>query len=113
MGGIGSGRKSGMRAAHRKADHPEYRVWQCMIARCEQPKAPGYESAGAKGAKVCKRWRYSFEAFLEDLGPRPGKGYVLVREDNKGDFRPGRVRWGLPIEVAEQRWRKNDKVSST
>jgi len=104
MGGIGSGRKPGSRAAHRKADHPEYRVWQSMIARCEQPKAPGYASAGGRGAKVCARWRKSFEAFLSDLGPRPAN-HVLVRKNNEGDFRPGRVWWGLPAEVAEQRWR--------
>jgi hypothetical protein len=103
MGGIGSGRKPGSRAAHRKADHPEYRVWQSMIARCEQPKAPGYSSAGERGAKVCARWRTSFETFLSDLGARPRKGYVLVRRNNEGDFRPGRVRWGLPAEVAAQR----------
>lgn len=111
MGGPGSGRKVGMRSGVRKIEYPEYRVWQSMIARCEQEKAPGFASAGAKGAKVCARWRRSFETFLADLGRRPGKGYALVRKGNTGDFRPGRVWWGLPVEISDQRWKKATATS--
>lgn len=81
----------GMAGRHNKA--PEYRVWAEMIQRCENPTSNRYYSHGARGIKVCKRWRKSFVAFLEDMGRRPEKGLSLERRDNDGNYEPANCCW--------------------
>jgi hypothetical protein len=49
----------------------EYTAWVRIRRRCLIPTTDGYEKLGAKGIRVCWRWRESFQAFLEDVGPPP------------------------------------------
>lgn len=73
---------------------PEYTAWTSMKNRCTNPKCQRYEIYGARGIKVCARWTESYEAFLADVGRRPGPEYSLDRyPDNDGDYEPGNVRW--------------------
>lgn len=72
----------------------EYVVWCGMIARCEYPKHKGFRYYGARGIRVCDRWRNSFEAFLEDMGEPPTARHVIDRyPDNDGNYEPGNCRW--------------------
>lgn len=66
--------------------------WQRAISRCHNPNDPDYERYGKRGIQVCERWRYSFVAFLADMGLRP-EGHTLDREDSKGNYEPGNCRW--------------------
>jgi hypothetical protein len=66
-----------------------------MIARCERPSNPSYANYGARGIKVCPRWRNSFEAFYADMGPRPGTGYSIERINCYGDYEPSNCCWIL------------------
>ena len=65
-----------------------YHIWRMVIVRCCNPKHKTYKSYGGRGIKICDRWKNSFEAFLEDVGPRLGKNYSLDRGDPDGDYEP-------------------------
>jgi len=74
----------------------EYNSWRAMIARCENPNHPSWEHYGGRGIRVCMRWRYSFKAFLADVGPRPSTRHSLDRIDPQGHYQPANVRWSTP-----------------
>lgn len=80
---------------------PIYRTWEHMIERCENPRCKSYRLYGAKGIKVCPRWRASYDAFCEDMGPRPSPFHSLDRIDGSKDYDPGNCRWAT-IQVQNQ-----------
>lgn len=72
---------------------PERNVWHAMRSRCHTPTDKDYKNYGARGIRVCDRWRNSFAAFLSDMGPRPSPKHSIDREDNDGNYEPGNCRW--------------------
>ena len=78
--------------------HELYWVWANMKARCTNPNRPDFYMYGGRGVKYCERWK-SFEAWLEDVGPRPA-GCTLDRIDNSKDYEPGNVCWRTPKQQA-------------
>ncbi len=99
--------KTAMRSAMRKLEYhgqtrkgpngvqqrtPEYGIYRAMINRCHLETDRGYRWYGARGIRVCERWRESFSAFLHDMGPRPA-GLTLERSNNDGNYEPANCRW--------------------
>lgn len=74
-------------------EFPEYHAWRAMRARCCNPNDAVYANYGGRGIRVCDRWDESFEAFWEDMGPRPSINHSLDRADNNSDYAPGNCRW--------------------
>lgn len=80
-----------------KSKTREGKVWVSMVQRCTNDKDPSYPNYGGRGIQVCDRWRWSLQAFCEDMGPRP-KGTFLERMNNDGNYEPGNCRWASWIE---------------
>lgn len=101
---------------HGRTLTPEYRSWRAMKRRCLNPAASQYAYYGGRGITVCDRWRDSFEAFLADMGPKPGPAYSLDRHpDPDGPYAPGNCRWATQGEQVKNsravRWLIHDGVT--
>jgi hypothetical protein len=86
----------------RRVATPEYRSWQMMRNRCNNPRAKDYSYYGGRGIKLCERWG-AFENFLEDLGRRPTASHTLERVDSNKDYTPSNCCWATREAQARNR----------
>ena len=78
----------------------ERKIWGGMIQRCYNPKnMPAFASYGARGIRVHRSWKNSFQQFLADMGPRPSKKHSIDRYPKRnGNYEPGNCRWATARE---------------
>ncbi len=88
---------------HNMTGKPEYYTWVQMKSRCSNPRNKGYQYYGRRGITVCERWKSSFEAFFEDMGPRPSSKHSIERNETNGNYKPSNCRWATKKEQMRNR----------
>lgn len=78
-------------------------TWKGMIARCHDPRhgrgsppgVPRYSEYGARGTKVCRRWRGEggFKRFVADMGLPPMRESTLDRKRPTRNYTKSNCRW--------------------
>jgi hypothetical protein len=78
----------------------EYKCWQNMRSRCNNPRSTGYQYYGGSGITVCPEWNISIDAFVEDMGPRPSLNHSIERVDREGHYTKENCKWATDVEQA-------------
>lgn len=88
-----------MKGNRRKAT---YDCWRDMRRRCYERDRKDYPRYGGIGVRVCRRWRISFQAFLDDMGLQP-EGMQLDRKNGSLLYSKATCKWSTRAENTRNR----------
>lgn len=72
-----------------------YKRWADMLSRCYNPDDDRYNAYGAKGVRVCERWK-RFDFFLEDIVKLPGYQDMINNPATKYQLDKDILQQGVP-----------------
>ena len=84
-----------------------HRIWALMKGRCLNSTNPQYPYYGGRGISVCRRWRDSFDSFVEDMGECP-PGLTIERINNNSGYCKENCRWASVKDQARNK--RNNKL---
>ena len=87
---------------HNMSKTHEYKSWQAMKRRCNNPNQTGYERYGGRGINYDKSWEY-FENFIKDMGQMTQSNMELDRINNDGNYYKENCRWATRKEQTRNR----------
>lgn len=98
-----------LRVIHGDSRSTTHNIWWAMQQRCHNPKNNRWVYYGARGIKVCDRWKGTngYQNFITDVGLRPDKHYSIDRINNDGNYEPGNVKWSTRVEQAKNQRKGN------
>lgn len=96
---------------HGMAGSRPHRIWKAMHTRCYNPNAPSYADYGARGIRICDRWKEIFENFWADMQPGYSDQLEIDRIDPNGDYNPDNCRW--VTRITQQRNKRNTRNIQT
>jgi hypothetical protein len=91
------------------AKNPLWHTWANMVQRCENPNHQHFKNYGARGIKVCGRWRFGehgltgYQCFYADMGPKPSPQHSIDRVNNDLGYSKQNCRWATRKEQRANR----------
>ena len=97
-----------------REDYRFFRIWGDMNYRCNTPTCHAYKNYGARGIRVCEKWRKyqgfkedMWETYLEHVNKYGERQTTLDRIDTNGNYCLGNCKWST---YKEQRLNTRDKL---
>jgi len=92
------------RKTHGETDSRLYRIWENMKKRCYNEKTPKFKNYGARGIKVCSKWRDSYQEFSDWARKNDYNDQLTIeRVDVNGDYEPSNCKWIPSLVQAKNR----------
>lgn len=92
--------------SYKKVPIPEYRIYNHIKDRCNNPNDKAYRHYGGRGIEIKFK---TFDEFYESVGQRPSLKHSIDRLDNDGHYEDGNLRWATKREQnLNQRIRKDN-----
>ena len=79
-----------------------YRIWRCMLNRCEYKGHDKYKNYGGKGITVCERW-HLFDNFYADTKEGYADNLTINRIDNNLGYNKNNCNWKTMKEQCNHR----------